>query len=494
MKKKIFLLLTMLMAAILAGCSNPALEGKAAPDEGSGTVRFSLQRPGQAGGRSSAATSSAVTANSLQDAAKLLITINDSFDKSYYSSKELKIYYFNGSFISEELIIRSGNYKLVDYTVLNREGKVIFATPKEGSRLAHLAQDPLPINFTVSSDDVTNIWADIVDITGIKPEDLGYTPFTYNNPEIISFIVDIDTDRYTYYDPVLNVKAGAKEYNFNLKKGENRLYLNSLDSSYNFTFTLQRFVDYKASYSAAQLKAFPQNRLAITLVEDRPGNGIISLNNPKLETEVRKTLNKPNGYLFKSDLLNLASLDLSYSGISSLSGIEKLTSLTNLNLKGNSISDLTPLSGMTNLTLLNLYYNKIVDLSPLSTLTNLTALDLGYNKIVDLSPLSTLTNLTELTLNSNKIVDHSPLAILTNLKELRLSYTGLVDLSPFSALTNLTRLDLADNKIVDLTPLLNNSGIGAGDTIFLAWNSSLSTEAKDVQIPALRARGVMVLD
>lgn len=140
--------------------------------------------------------------------------------------------------------------------------------------------------------------------------------------------------------------------------------------------------------------------------------------------------------------------------ITSLSGIEALTSLASLNLYDNNISDVSPLAGLTLLTTLNLYKNSISDVSPLAGLTALSDLSLGQNSISDVSPLSGLTSLTtNLDLGYNSISDLSPLSGLTSLTDLDLYANSISDVTPLASLTALTHLYIGNNSFSDVTPL-----------------------------------------
>ena len=190
-------------------------------------------------------------------------------------------------------------------------------------------------------------------------------------------------------------------------------------------------------------------------------------------------------------LTNLTSLSLGLSDIGDISFLTGLTNLTSLGLALSSISDLSPLAGLTNLTHLDLWENNITDLSPLAGLTNLTHLSLDGNAITDISPLAGLTNLTHLNLWENDITDLSPLAGLTNLTHLSLDGNAITDISPLAGLTNLISLGLDNNHISDLSPLVANTGLGAGDYVYVVDNL-LSDLSVNTHIPTLQGRGVTV--
>jgi len=165
----------------------------------------------------------------------------------------------------------------------------------------------------------------------------------------------------------------------------------------------------------------------------------------------------------------LVSLDCYGKGITSLMGIENLTSLTFLNLSFN-YGGIRLLAGLTGLTELHLGRNSIRDITPLAGMTRLTILSLWGNSISDITPLAEMTSLTSLYLYSNNISDITPLAGMTGLTQLHLYDNNIGDITPLAGLTSLTRLLLRSNNISDITPLagltslihlgLNDNNIG----------------------------------
>ena len=192
-------------------------------------------------------------------------------------------------------------------------------------------------------------------------------------------------------------------------------------------------------------------------------NEIVTFTDPDLETAIRNKINKPDGYIYKSDLTSITNLQAPNSNIDDLSGIENLVNLEILNLgieevngswvNSNSISDLTPLANLTNLNELLLYRNNISDLSPLSNLTNLTRLSADFNSITNITPLKNLTSLTRLDLRDNSISDISDLSNLTNLTSLDLSINNISNITSLGSLVNLEWLAITENSITDISNL-----------------------------------------
>ena len=111
--------------------------------------------------------------------------------------------------------------------------------------------------------------------------------------------------------------------------------------------------------------------------------------------------------------------------------------------------------------------------------------------IHNLAGIEHLTALRDLFLFNNQIVDITPLSQLNNLEWLDLGDNQIDDITLLNQLDKLKYLVLNSNRIEDLTPLIANPGLGSGDEVFLEGNP-LSRQARDEQIPALRARGVTV--
>ena len=90
---------------------------------------------------------------------------------------------------------------------------------------------------------------------------------------------------------------------------------------------------------------------------------------------------------------------------------------------------------------------------------------------------------------NNSINDVSALRGLVQLTDLRLMINSITDISALRGLTSLTTLYLHTNAdLTDIQPLLDNTGLGAGDTV---WLSRTNVSCTDVAL--LAAKGVRFL-
>ena len=147
-----------------------------------------------------------------------------------------------------------------------------------------------------------------------------------------------------------------------------------------------------------------------------------------------------------------------------------LQAMTALDAEGSGVANIEGLQLCDNLVVLNLAWNDLADLVPLANLVYLGALNLSGNQIVDVGPLATLTHLVCLELHENAIADIAALEHLVTIQELY----------------------LCNNQVTDLAALVANAGMDDGDLLEV-WANPLSPTALDDQIPALEARGVVVV-
>ncbi len=208
-----------------------------------------------------------------------------------------------------------------------------------------------------------------------------------------------------------------------------------------------------------QSKRFSPNllrphRLRFEPLEERRMLSVVNMDifDDNLEAVIRTQLGKPAPEdITDDDLADITSLFADGKGITHLQGMEYCTGVETLDLDNNLIDDISPLAG----------------------LTSLIDLELADNQISDISPLADKTSLMNLFLDSNRIDD---LAAVENM-------------------SNLVFLRVEDNLVTDLAPVVACDGFNLptefSGFVYLTGNP-LSTNAVDVQIPALEDRNVKV--
>jgi Leucine-rich repeat (LRR) protein len=171
---------------------------------------------------------------------------------------------------------------------------------------------------------------------------------------------------------------------------------------------------------------------------------------PRLRTLKLKGLHNPCDISVLPELEDLTDLSLDSMGIDSimLVHIAPLTWLQRLYLPNNGIGPLSHLSALTALTVLDLSSNSVLELTPLGGMGALQYLGLSQNAIEDLAPLGSLGNLRTLLLDRNRILSLKGLAVLTRLETLNVSFNPrLTSLSEVAGLTSLTVLKASNCQI-----------------------------------------------
>ncbi len=128
------------------------------------------------------------------------------------------------------------------------------------------------------------------------------------------------------------------------------------------------------------------NAVEVRAVAGEPSDPV-SFADPRLEQAVRAAAMKLNGQLLWSDVGGIGMLEARGLGITSLDGLQCLSSLTYLDLRENEITDLTPMGSLYRMKSLLLGYNCLVQtsepgpshpLAPLAGMVDLEFLDLGW--------------------------------------------------------------------------------------------------------------------
>ena len=135
---------------------------------------------------------------SMRDASNGRATASPSFvnytiekeDGSTISDK-IELISFGGNFITEPQQFDVGSYKLILFVILDENNNALYATPVEGSELADLVEDPLPISFEVDADETTGLVPEVLAVDDHSPSDFGYVEFGFDVIETLRF--DIST-------------------------------------------------------------------------------------------------------------------------------------------------------------------------------------------------------------------------------------------------------------------------------------------------------------
>ena len=138
-----------------------------------------------------------------------LVSIMDANGELVYDKEVLPLYHFGEELITKSLKLRVGKYQLVEFMLTDSTGTVIWATPKEGSPLAHLVRQPLPKAFRVGANETTKLPVEVVRIGSHPPQDFGYVAFDIHFVKHFCLQVFYSTPCIDYNDSIYTLDASG---------------------------------------------------------------------------------------------------------------------------------------------------------------------------------------------------------------------------------------------------------------------------------------------
>jgi hypothetical protein len=193
----------------------------------------------------------------------LLVSVEDSDGTSVLSDHLVPVYLFGPGYISEELEMNEGDYFLTEFMLIDPSGAVIAATPVEGSPLAYLVNDPLPLEFSIEGGTATLVSPELLAVGSHTPGDFGYISFGGQIIKPLDFytvcIIDNPLSMSPVQPPVtadLTVVAGNNwRYRFRLEASVNHLIIRGGYEYYTFLLEKEGYLPQKFEFTARELRA-----------------------------------------------------------------------------------------------------------------------------------------------------------------------------------------------------------------------------------------------
>ena len=176
-----------------------------------GYVTFSLSQGKISGGRVAAgAASSAV------------ISIKDGQGNLIYENHKLSLLAFGQDYISESLQLGAGNFTLMGFAILNSADEIIYASPVENSDKAKLVNVSLPMPFTISKENTTQVVPEVLAVTNQDTAaSFGYASFGFKvvTQETIPLLVTVKllVGEFLYENIETTIHAKGYDVNGNEK-------------------------------------------------------------------------------------------------------------------------------------------------------------------------------------------------------------------------------------------------------------------------------------
>lgn len=202
-----------------------------------------------------------------------LLTVVGEDGSLVYDKEPVELIRFGPGLVTRSLELPVGSFRLTEFMLTDTAGEVLWATPKEGSRLAGLVNNPLPQEFRIHADESTSVNIQVVQVGNRPPEDFGYVQFNIDFVERFCLKVRFSTNfpdcgndsilgpegiMMPYYQSRLIIYAGDRLIlNERLDEGLNRFELPMTSTWYLVTATAcdgQTF--FKQEFSLDELSMF----------------------------------------------------------------------------------------------------------------------------------------------------------------------------------------------------------------------------------------------
>jgi hypothetical protein len=228
---------------------------KSSVNNGKGTAEFSVALPDDG-------SKSAFSSDSGKVTYQLMVSIEDMEGIVIMSDSLIPLYIFGTGYVSENIKMKTGQYKLTKFMVINPAGEVVYASPVEGSELAYLVNDPLPILFPINAERVTRVIPEVLYVGQHTPGEFGYAGFGMQIIKPLHFWTACVLENPTgiiptqYTTAKLTVHApDGWHYSFRLEAAVNHFIIRGGYALYTFLIEKEGYAPQKYQFSQRELLA-----------------------------------------------------------------------------------------------------------------------------------------------------------------------------------------------------------------------------------------------
>jgi hypothetical protein len=198
---------------------------------------------------------------------QLLISISDLAGNPVVSDKMIPLYSFGAGYISEKLELKSGEFKLTKFMMINSSGTVVYAAPAFGSPLAYLTKNPLPFKFNILLGQQTQVTPEVLAVGDQTSDKFGYANFGVLMVKPLRFFTTcvLDPGNPLIMAPIqitdakLTVHApDGWHYSFKVEPKVNQFIIRGGFESYTFVVEKEGFLPVKIVVTARELNASTQ--------------------------------------------------------------------------------------------------------------------------------------------------------------------------------------------------------------------------------------------
>ncbi|WP_370089608.1 fibrobacter succinogenes major paralogous domain-containing protein [Ekhidna sp.] len=264
------------LALIIAICFSCGKDDN--PSNDTGKLNFSLSPSKDNEGR--------IEEGSFANAVAVLITIETSEGESTaYDRESIDLFEINGQLITEKISLLSGNYKLTEFLVVDAENNITHIAPLEGSNQAQNVSNPLPINFSIIGNDVTEVLVEVISTEGLVAEDFGLVGFNLTEVPVFSFLINVSEQGNldSFLEATLNITSTDYEYTEELIAiANNSVTIKDGFDTYDIEILKEGYHSYNETYTIESLYTYGDTPLTIEITPiGIPGEDLVDARDGK---------------------------------------------------------------------------------------------------------------------------------------------------------------------------------------------------------------------
>jgi hypothetical protein len=253
---KTFIRLFIISLVVLSIIATYSCEKSNSDNTGTGKAEFSISLP------TNAVTRSASLDDSITLSYQVMITVEDPDGNAVLTDNLIPIYLSGTEYVSENIEIKPGEFRLTKFLVINPAGEVISAAPVSGSPLSSQSKLPLPCSFSILREQVTRILPGTISVDDQSSDKFGYTSFGIQilNPLDFYTVCIIDnplsmTAMQQRTSAMLTVFASnGWHYKFRLEPFVNHLVIRGGTNVYTFVVEKEGYPAQKFQFTAKELE------------------------------------------------------------------------------------------------------------------------------------------------------------------------------------------------------------------------------------------------
>ncbi len=245
-------------------------------ESGQGTAEFSFDLKSEQDAKSSSDSSSVPSG--------IMISVENMAGIPVFTDKVIPLYTFGTEYVSKNIELATGQYRLTKFMVINTAGKVLFAAPVAGSPMAYLTTRPLPLTFNIMTNHVTKVMPEVLQVGNLNPDQFGYAAFGFQVINPLAFWVVCLLDNPLAESPVqltfanlTVISPSGWRFTFRLQASPNNITIRGGADFYDLLVEKEGFEPQKFHISAEELKSTTQDKPLVLKIPSSAGYKVLSL-------------------------------------------------------------------------------------------------------------------------------------------------------------------------------------------------------------------------